>query len=121
MSVNGHSPSRGSLAADLRTIRAHLPDIPQLATHLLDAAIERADRERAQAQIWHGEAAQRENAVARLEVVRAELARAERMLPDPDGPGALYAQGGAWVIAQIRAALEPDQAGQPAATLNGTP
>jgi len=114
-------PSRGTLAADLRFLSAGLPgDTPQTVTRLLDAAVERADRERAQAQIWHGEAAQREAAVARLEVVRAELDRAERLLPDPDGPGALYAQGGAWVIAQIRAALEPDQAGAPAATLNGT-
>jgi len=113
-------PAHRTLAAELRWVRANLPgDTAQAVTRALDCAVARAETESDQARIWRGEAAQREAAVALVQVVRAELARAERTLPDPDGPGSLYAQGGAWVIAQLRAALEPDQAGQPAATLNG--
>lgn len=120
MSGNG-APPRGTLAADLRLVRAALTDAPVHAVRLLDAAIERAEHERTQGEIWHGEAAQRETAVARLEVVHAELDRAQRMLPDPDGPAALYAQGGSWVIGQIREALDADQAGHPAANLKAAP
>jgi hypothetical protein len=86
----------------------------------LEQAAQRAESDARQAEIHWREAADRERALALVQVVRAELDRLERLLPDPDGAGALYAQGGAWVIAQLRAALEPDQAAPPAATLNGT-
>lgn len=97
--MNG-APQRGTLAVDLRFIRAGLPlCTPRAAAGLLDAAIARAEREGTQAEIWHGEAAQREAAVARIEAVRAELGRLGRLLAPQDA-------GGRRVLKQIRDALD---------------
>lgn len=93
-------PAHRTLAAELRWIRANLPaDTPQAVTRNLDAAINRAETEATQAQIWRGEAADRENAIARLERLRAELERIALLLP-PD------AEGEHWVLDQITQALK---------------
>lgn len=99
-------PAHRALAAELRWVRANLPDdTAQAVTRALDAAAVRAEREHTQAQIWHGEAQQREAAVALLERVREELARLTRVHADHGGPLDQYAGGARHVIAQITQAL----------------
>ena len=98
-------PAHRTLAADLRFLRAGLADIPRNSARLLDDAIRRAEHEHTQAQIWHGEAQQREAAVALLERVREELARLTRVHADHGGPLDQYAGGARSVIDQITQAL----------------
>jgi len=103
-------PAHRTLASELRWVRANLPgDTAMAVTRALDAAAERAEREHTQAQIWHGEAQQREAAQALLERVPAELDRLTRLLPDPPGDLARYVEGAAWAIGELRAALDTDQ------------
>lgn len=93
-------PAHRTLASELRWVRANLPaDTPQSVTRALDAAVTRAETEADQARIWCGEAADRENAVARFERVRAETQRIVLLLP-PE------AEGEYWVLDQITQALE---------------
>lgn len=98
-------PAHRTLAADLRFIRAGLIELPQFSARLFDEAIRRAEHEHTQAQIWHGEAEQREAAQALLERLRAELERLTRIHADQDGPLDQYAGGARHVIDQITQAL----------------
>lgn len=98
-------PAHRTLAADLRFLRAGLTELPQNSARLLDDAIRRAEHEHTQAQIWHGEAQQRETAEALIERLRAELARLTRIHADHGGPLDQYADGARHVIDQITQAL----------------
>jgi hypothetical protein len=102
-------PPHPSLAAQLRAIaHAMVTDGSDSGALLLavEAAARRADHQAAEAEIWWGEAGQREDAVAQLQRVRSELDRIAGALPPVAGPNSQGERGAHWVIALVREALD---------------
>lgn len=102
---------RRTLAGQIRYIAERaclaIPDeVARLGVSLaLEDAAQRADTDAREREIYYGQAADRERALALVQCVREELARLTRLLPDPHGPGAQYAEGARWVLDQITQAL----------------